>query len=182
MILQVLDKIRQQTVITSLLLMIVGLLMLIIPVQYEDILVEVLGYVVVLVGGVMVWDFIAGDKKLSNCILFTAALLLIVLGLFVLITGDDILTVSSVLFGILLIVDGVHSTVHAWMYARRSGKKWWWILLILSISLIVAGIVILNNPWWHTMHSFVKVIGGVLLFAAAVGIVRLILVWPIRTR
>lgn len=182
MILQALDKIKQQTVISSLLLMIVGLLMLIIPVRHDGILVEVLGYVILLVGGVMIWDFIAGSKKLTDCIFFTAALLLMVLGLFILISGDDILTVLSVLFGILLIVDGLHSTVHAWMYARRSGKKWWWILLLLSISLMVAGIVILNNPWWQTQHSFVKVIGGVMLYAAAVGIVRLILVWPIRTK
>ena len=182
MLFDALDKIRQQTVITSVLLMILGLLMLIIPVQHDQILVEVLGYILLLVGGVMIWDFIAGRKKLSDCSLFTAALLLVVLGLFILISGDDILTVLSVLFGILLIVDGLHSAVHAWMYARRSGKKWWWVLLILSISLMVAGVVILNNPWWKTAHSFVKVIGGVMLYAAAVGIVRLILVWPLRTK
>ena len=88
----------------------------------------------------------------------------------------------SVIFGILLMVDGLHSAVHAWMYARRSGKKWWWVLLLLSLSLILAGIVILNNPWWHTAHSFVKVIGGVMLYGAAVGIVRLILVWPIQKK
>ncbi len=182
MIIQVLDRIKHQTVISTLLLMIVGLLMLIIPVRHDGILVEVLGYIILLVGGVMIWDFVAGSKKLTDCILFTAALLLVVLGLYILISGDNILTVLSVLFGILLIIDGLHSVVHAWMYARRSGKKWWWILLLLSISLIVAGIVILNNPWWQTQHSFVKVIGGVMLYAAAVGFVRLVLVWPIRTK
>ena len=182
MILQALDKVKQQTIISSLLLMILGLLMLIIPVQHDGILVEILGYIVLLVGGVMIWDFIAGIKKLIDCIFFTIALLLVVLGLFILISGDDVLTVLSVLFGILLIIDGLHSVVHAWMYARRSGKKWWWVLLILSLTLMIAGIVILNNPWWHTAHSFVKVIGGVMLYGAAVGIIRLILVWPIRTK
>ena len=182
MIIQVLDKIKHQTIITSLLFLIIGLLMLIIPVQHDAILVEVLGYGILLLGGVMVWDFIAGSKSLSQFITFTIALLLILLGLFILLSGDDILVVLSVLFGILLLVDGLHSTVHAWMYARRSGRKWWWVLLILSITLMVAGIVIFNNPWWHTAHSFVKVIGGVMLYAAIVGIIRLILVWPIRTK
>ena len=122
MIVQALDKIKQQTIISSLLLMIVGLVMLIIPVQHDGILVEILGYIILLVGGVMIWDFVGGEKKLSSWILFTAALLLVVLGLFILLSGDDILTVLSVLFGILLIVDGLHSTVHAWMYARRSPR------------------------------------------------------------
>ena len=182
MIIQALDKIKQQTIISSLLLMIVGLVMLIIPVRHDGVLVEILGYIILLVSGVMIWDFMGAEKKLSSWILFTAALLLMVLGLFILLFGDDILKVLSVLFGVLLIVDGLHSAVHAWMYARHSGKKWWWILLILSISLIVAGVVILNNPWWHAEHSFLKVIGGVMLYAAAVGVVRLILVWPIRSK
>ena len=105
---------------------------------------------------------------------------MILLGIYILVSGDNILKVLSVLFGILLMIDGLHSSMHAWVYARRAGKKWWAILLILSILLFITGIVILNNPWWHTAHSFVKVIGGVILFAAALGIVRLILVWPIR--
>ena len=180
MLIQALGKVKQQTIISSLILMIIGLLMLVIPEQYDGTLVSLLGYVVVILGAFMVWNFVGSPKKLSDCILFTAALLLVLLGIYVLVSGDDILKVLSVLFGILLIVDGLHSALHAWLYARRSGRKWWWILLILCILLMLAGITILNNPWWHTTHSFVKVIGGTILFAAAAGIVRLILVWPIR--
>ncbi len=182
MLFDALNKIKQQTAISSILLMILGLLMLVVPVQHDQILVEVLGYVILLVSGVLIWDFIAGKKKLGSYIVFTVALLLIVLGLFILISGNDILVVLSVLFGILLIIDGLHSTIYTWLYARRSGKKWWWILMILSITLIVAGLTILNNPWWHAQHSFVKVIGGVMLYAAVVGFIRLILVWPIRKK
>ena len=180
MLFQVLDKLKQQTIISTVLLMVLGLFMLIIPERYDGTLVTFLGYGIVLLGSVMVWDFIAGDKKLVSCIIFTCALLLILLGVFILVSGDNILIVLSVLFGCLLMIDGLHSGLHAWMYARRSGRKWWGILMVLSILLFGAGIIILNNPWWHSAHSFVKVIGGVILFASATGIIRLILVWPIR--
>ena len=180
MLFQALDKLRQQTVISTVLLMVFGLFMLVIPGQYDITLVHILGYVIMLLGAVMVWDFIGSEKKLVSCILFTCALLLIILGIYIQVSGDDILKGLSVLFGILLIIDGLHSALHAWMYARRSGKKWWGILLLLSILLIVAGIIILNNPWWHTTHSFVKVIGWIILFAAGTGIIRMVLVWPIR--
>lgn len=180
MLFEVLDKLKQQTVISTILMMVLGLFMLVIPVEYDGTLVHILGYVIVLLGSVMVWDFIGGDKKLVSCILFTFALLLILLGIYILASGDDILKVLSVLFGLLLIIDGLHSAVHAWMYARRARKKWWGVLLFLSILLIAAGVIILNNPWWHTAHSFVKVIGGIILFAAATGFIRLVLVWPIR--
>ena len=33
------------------------------------------------------------------------------------------------------------------------------IMMILGL-LMLTGIIILNNPWWDTAHSFVKVIGG----------------------
>ncbi|MDO5131992.1 MAG: DUF308 domain-containing protein [Eubacteriales bacterium] len=180
MLFEVLDKLKQQTIISSILMMMLGLLMLIVPEKNDWALVNILGYVIIIIGAVMVWDFIAGDKHLSSCILFIFALLLILLGIFILVSGDDILKVLSVLFGILLMIDGLHSGLHAWMYARRAGRKWWGLLIVLSVLLFGAGIIILNNPWWHTAHSFVKVIGAVILFAAATGIVRLILVWPIR--
>ena len=180
MLFEVLDKLKQQTIISTVILMILGLLMLIIPEQYDSSLVNILGYVIILIGAVMVWNFIACEKKRIDCIFFVLALLLILLGIFVLISGDNILKVLSVIFGILLMIDGLHSGLHAWMYARRSGRKGWGFLLFLSILLFAAGILILNNPWWHTAHSFLKVIGGVILFAAVVGVIRLILVWPIR--
>ena len=120
------------------------------------------------------------DKKLIDSIVFTFALLLILLGIYILVSGDDILKVLSVLFGILLMFDGFHSTVYAWVYARRAGRKWWGLLVILSILLFLSGIIIFNNPWWPRAHSFVKVIGGVILFSSATGIVRLILVWPLH--
>ena len=180
MIFQAINKIKQQTIISSVLLMVLGLLMLIIPEKHDAILVSALGYVVLLLGAVMVWDFVGGEKKIVDYIFFTGALLLILLGLYIMVSGDNILRVLSVLFGILLMVDGLHSGLHAWMYARRSGKKMWGLLLLISILLMVAGLTILNNPWWNTAHSLMKVIGGTLLFAAAAGIFRLVMVWPIR--
>ena len=180
MLFEALDKLKQQTIISSIVMMMLGILMLIVPEQDDWALVNVLGYVVLIIGAEMVWDFIAGEKKLSSCIVFIFALLLILLGIYILVAGDNILKVLSVLFGILLMIDGLHSGLHAWMYARRAGRKWWGLLIVLSILLFLAGVIILNNPWWHTSHSFLKVIGGVILFAAATGIVRLILVWPIK--
>ena len=66
MLLQALGKVKQQTIISSLILMILGLLMLIIPEEHDGTLVGILGYVVLLLGGVMIWNFIAGKKQLTD--------------------------------------------------------------------------------------------------------------------
>ena len=141
MLFEALGKLKHQIIISSVLMMILGLLLLIIPEQYDGILIHILGYAAILLGAVMVWDFIGGNRKLKDFILFIVALLLMVLGIYVLVSGDSTLVVLSVFFGILLIIDGLHSAVHAWMYARRAGKKWWWLLLLLCMLLIGAGII-----------------------------------------
>ena len=43
-----------------------------------------------------------------------------------------------------------------------------------------AGVLILLNRWWDTPRMLLKVIGMALLFDAAVGIIRLIFIWPIK--
>ena len=181
MLIQTLERIRQQTIISSLILIMVGLLMLVIPEKYDSFFVEILGYSIIVFGGVMIWEFIAARKDLKAWILFIVALVLLFLGIYMLIQqGNDVLKGMSVFFGVFLIIDGLHSSVYAWVYSRRSGRKGWWILLILCLLLIVSGIVILCNPWWTSPHSFLKVIGGTVLFAAIAGMIRLIMVWPIR--
>ncbi len=73
MLFEALDRLKQHTIITSIVMMVLGLFMLVIPPEYDASLVNILGYVVVVLGTVMVWDFIAGDKHLSSCIMFTVA-------------------------------------------------------------------------------------------------------------
>ena len=48
MLFEVLDKLKQQTIISSIIMMVLGLFMLVIPEQYDGTLVTILGYVIVL--------------------------------------------------------------------------------------------------------------------------------------
>lgn len=70
MLIQTLERNRQQTIISSLILIMVGLLMLVIPEKYDSFFVEILGYSIIIFGGVMIWEFIAARKDLKAWILF----------------------------------------------------------------------------------------------------------------
>ena len=48
MLFEALDKLKQQTIISSIVMMMLGLLMLIIPTEYDYNLVNVLGYVIII--------------------------------------------------------------------------------------------------------------------------------------
>ena len=48
------------------------------------------------------------------------------------------------------------------------------------LFLLLGGLIVLINPWWNETLKLFDVIGAMLLFSALVGIVRLIIIWPIK--
>ena len=86
----------------------------------------------------------------------------------------------SLIFGLVLVGDGIIGIVNAWMYARRAGRSGWWVLLVLNVLMILCGLIVLINPWWNEPTMLFDVIGGMLLFSSIVSIVRLFYLWPIR--
>ena len=93
---------------------------------------------------------------------------------------DNIVLLIGIVFGLVLVADGLITMVNTWMYARRAKLKNWWLLVLLSLLLIAGGVIILVNPWWNEAVKLFDAIGVMLLFSSLVGIVRLIIIWPIK--
>ena len=119
-------------------------------------------------------------KALINYISFTGALIVAILGIFVLIYNQDLLKTLGWLFGFVLVQDGLFTLRNALLFARRSNRKGWWMLLVLAIALVTLGVLIFLNPWWDSPNLLMKVIGGALLFSAFVNAIRLMWVWPFK--
>jgi uncharacterized membrane protein HdeD (DUF308 family) len=116
-----------------------------------------------------------------NAILLGVAILIGLLGLAVLVFRNDVLQILKWTFGILLIGQGIEHLYNAFMYVKPSERKGWWFLAILAVVLIGAGVFILINREWTTdTKTMLWGIGLTLLIDAAVGIIRLIWIWPIK--
>ena len=179
MLFEELSKIKRSSIMTSIILVAVGIVMILCPPQYVDSLVAVLGYGMVIFAGVMILNYITAKKSLVNCVKFAGALAILLLGIAVLVF-DNIVLLIGVVFGLVLVADGLITMVNTWMYARRARLKSWWVLVLLSLLLIAGGVIILINPWWNEAIKLFDVIGVMLLFSSLVGIVRLIIIWPIK--
>ena len=179
MLFEELSKIKRSSIMTSIILAAVGIVMILCPPQYVDSLVAVLGYGMVIGAVVMMLNYITAKKSLMNCIKFGCALVMLLLGIAVLVF-DNIVLLIGVVFGLVLVADGLITMINTWMYARRAKLKGWWLLILLSLLLIAGGLVILVNPWWNETMKLFDVIGAMLLFSALVGIVRLIIIWPLK--
>ena len=180
MLFEELSKIKRSSIMTSIILAAVGIVMILCPPQYVESLVAVLGYGMVIFAGVMMLNYITAKKSLINCIKFAGALIMLLLGISVLVF-DNIVLLIGVVFGLVLVCDGLLTIVNTWMYARRAERKGWQILIVLSALMILFGLIILVNPWWREPTKLFDVIGGMLLFSSVVSVVRLIFNWPIKS-
>lgn len=179
MLFEELGKIKRSTIMTSIILMAVGIVMILCPAQYVHALVSVLGYGMVILATVWILDFISGKKVLIRYIYLTGALIVALLGISVLVV-DNVVLIIGLVFGLWLVIDGSFSIYNAWMYARRSQRQGWWMLIPMSILTILFGLIVLVNPWWKEPTMLFDVIGGMLMFSSLVSIVRLIFLWPVK--
>lgn len=174
-----LSRIKRSSIMTSILLVMVGIVMLMCPGAYINTLVSMLGYAMLIFATERVLHFITGKKVLINYIYLTCALLLGLLGIGVLVFDNIVLTIGLV-FGIVLLGDGLFGVINACVYARRAQRKGWWVLVLLSVLMMLSGLVVLINPWWGDPQSLFRIIGWMLLFSSLVSIARVVMIWPIR--
>jgi len=179
MLFQELSKIKRSSIMTSIILVAIGIVMIMCPPQYVDSLVSVLGYVMVVAAIVMMLNFISAKKSLINYIKLVGSLIMLLLGISVLVF-ENIVLIIGIVFGLVLLCDGILTITNTFLYVRRAQRKGWWILILLSVLMIAAGLVILVNPWWNEPTKLFDVIGVMLLFSSVVSIVRLIIIWPIK--
>ena len=179
MLFEELSKIKRSSIMTSIMLVAIGIVMIICPPQYVDSLVAVLGYGMVIFAGVLMMNYISAKKSLINCIIFAGALALLLLGIAVLVFTNIVLLIG-IIFGLVLLGDGVLTLINTWMYARRANLRGWWVLVLLSLLLIAGGVIILINPWWNETIKLFDAIGVMLLFSSLISILRLIIIWPIK--
>ena len=179
MLFQELSKIKRSSIMTSIILVAIGIVMIMCPAQYVDSLVSVLGYVMVVAAIVMMLNFISAKKSLINYIKLVGSLIMLLLGISVLVF-ENIVLIIGIVFGLVLLCDGILTITNTFLYVRRAQRKGWWVLILLSVLMIAAGLVILVNPWWNEPTKLFDVIGVMLLFSSVVSIVRLIIIWPIK--
>ena len=180
MLFQELGKMKRSWIMTSIIMIAIGVVMIMCPVRYMGMLVSALGYVLLVAATVMILNFLSSKKVLINYIALTGALFVGLLGLFVLVHRRDILQILSLVFGLVLVIEGLSDLYNAFMYARRAGRTAWWVLAVLSGLTVIFGLTLLINPWWDTPAALKQVIGGMMLFSSVASIIRIVLTWPFK--
>lgn len=181
MIFQELNKLKRRTIMSSIILIVIGILMVLCPSDYIRTMIGLMGSVVLVFSIIGILEFLGSNKALIHYVYLTGWLIFGIVGFIVLVFEINSLFAIGLIFGIALILIGVWDIINAFIYAKRSGRSGWWILVILALAQVAFGVIILVNPWWDSFSYFFKIIGVMMLFSSLVSILRLIWIWPIKS-
>ncbi|MBO4423052.1 MAG: DUF308 domain-containing protein [Clostridia bacterium] len=179
MLFKTLDKLKRNTIMAAIILIMIGMVFLILPDTYIPYISSGISFILLVAAATSVFDFIGSSKALIHYITLAAGLLVGILGIALFIFEDMLVGMLSWMIGVAPIVLGMIGILQAVVFARRSNRGGWWILIILFSLLIVFGAFVFASPW-KDAQTMMRVIGGTLMYSAFISLIGLIWIWPIH--
>ena len=147
-----------------------GLALVFAPDMSARVLCYAFGAALAVVGLLAVWRFAAArqERLLFAWFSLVYGVLFTVLGIFLLVQPDTVLTVLPAVFGVFVLLDSLGRIQNA-LELRRAGLVRWWGMLFFALLSVVLGVLILINPF-AALTTTVRVIGAVLLIESVLGL------------
>lgn len=177
---ETLDKIKRDSIMTTIIFIFAGNLLLIIPEPYIPFLSNAVGFVLLVVSVATVFNYMGSAKALIHYIKLAGGLFAGLFGIMLFTFDELFILVLTALVGVIPFLLGLYGIYHAVAFARRSKRRGWWILIILSSLLIIFGGFAFLNPWKESAQAVLQVTGGSLMYSAFVSLLSLIWIWPVH--
>ena len=162
-----LRHIKPGMLVFSVLYIPLGLLLLLAPQAVADVFCIALGLLVVLCGLQSLYGYFKKDNgSIRAAVSLLLSLPTIALGMWALLcTVQSAMTFEwllPLLFGLMLLVDGVVRAQSSFALAKRKGQKWW-LLLLFSIVSVALGVLLVLHPFDAAVSAVM--LCGILLIA-----------------
>lgn len=140
-----------------------GIVLFVWPDMSARIVCMVLGAILVLMGVIyLVSFFSAPPGTFMKQIHLALTIVFVVIGVWILLKPDFVISLIPVIVGIILILHGLYDLQQA-VYLGRAKYRFWWLALVFAGLTIALGGVLLWNPF-EAMSVAIKVIGIFLVF------------------
>lgn len=151
--------------ISSILWIVLGAVLLVFPGQSLDLICRIAGILVLIVGAVQIVLGCTGKGTMPGQLSLTTGIIIALVGLFIVLRPDIIVSVLPFVAGMILILHCGTSLVSSFQLA---GAKYgyWWVGVLLSILGMVLGFILFFNA--HSTAAFIaRIIGLFMLYAGA---------------
>ena len=155
------SSITKNILFNNIVLLLVGVILTIWPDESLNVAVNLVGSVILLFGAVtLVMNFV---NKSSNISLFIGILSLLV-GLFIIVRSETVISIMHILLGIAVLADGL-SNLKTLMDFKNDNKMWK-ALLISAIITSLLGIILIVKPFF--IAKMVTRLGGIFIIISAI--------------
>lgn len=154
---------------TGILFLLIGIALIVMPDTAINVALKVIGVLILIACVFRIIDFFKGEKGFASVLGLLFTLVLIVLGVICIITPGWLLNILYIVFGVLLILEGLSSLINSFAVLRKNGFVWI-PFAIIAILVIILGVVIILNPSFITKWVYL-IIGIVLAISGLVDII-----------
>ncbi len=142
--------------VTDIVLLVVGIILTIWPNETLNVAVNVVGSVVCLFG---VINIIMWFSNKGNYSTLFVGILTLVIGIFIIVRSNDIISIMHILLGIAVLADGITNLKS--LYDVKSDSKSWKALFISAIITTLLGLLLIFRPLF--IADMVIRIGGIIM-------------------
>ena len=157
-----LKSIRNSLVVTSVLYVVMGAVLMAFPESSLKLACALIGAVTLLYAGVRILSYFKNGEEYANRFDLFLGVLLAVLGVFLLLCPQLIVSLIPIALGIYIVVDGFSAMKKA-LDMKALGFDKWWISFVVALVLTVFGAVMIFDPF-ETAAALVVFIGWSFVF------------------
>lgn len=160
---------RNGTIVSSLVILLLGISFIVWPKESAELLARVLAVVILCAGVVELALFIWGKRGgFTDVVALMSSVILLSVSIFLLVRPDMIINFFNIVFGIVIVVIGFQHVGQS-LFIVRYARELWWISFLIGIAAVVMGILILINPFSATNAAMV-LIGVTLIVEGVAGL------------
>ncbi len=140
-----------------------GVVLIIWPGTTAQIVCRLLGTALLIYGIVQIGIYLfVRERTIASQGMLLLGIVFAVLGAWILLRPNMIIMAVPVIVGILIVIHGVHNVVQA-IALKKDGYEKWWLALIFGILTVLAGGVLVYNPF-EAVETVVRLIGAFLIY------------------
>lgn len=160
-------SIRNHMIISSIILLLLGILFIVWPEQAAIFLTRATAIVILGVAAFeLVLFFLSKRKGFTDVPAIIIGVILTALGVFLLVRPESLLSFFNIIFGIIILIMGFDHIFQA-IFIIRHNRTLWWVSLVVGVAAVVLGIVILVNPFSAVRTAMILV--GITMVVEAIG-------------
>lgn len=170
-------KSKLSKIFSKIIMAAVGIILLIQPGAALVSLIQFLGIALLIIGGFGVISYIFSQRKgVISTLLFIGSIILALAALIPTFKPAMLVAIFPFVVGIVIAFNGLAGVFEA--ISMRTFSRIWGVPLLLSVLTVAAGCVIAFYPF-ETVELLVRIVGGVLIYHAVVGLFMAVTYKPI---